>query len=147
MGVTLASEALYQGFVSEKPEHTLFHGHSFTANPLGCAAANASLTLLEQAPERHGAFEERHRPYLERLAGHPRVRRPRLCGTIAALDLAVERPGYLNPAGRLLQRHALERGVFLRPLGHVVYLLPPLCLSDDELERCWAAVAEGLERL
>jgi len=147
MGVTLASEALYQGFVGTDPSLTLFHGHSFTANPLGCAAALASLDLLEQAPERHEAMEARHRPHLERLAQHPRVRAPRLLGSIAAFDLAVDNPGYLNPAGRALQARAWEHGVFLRPLGQVVYLLPPLCISDAQLERCYGAIEAALEAI
>jgi adenosylmethionine-8-amino-7-oxononanoate aminotransferase len=147
MGVTLAAEALHRAFVSDEPTHTFFHGHSFTANPLGCAAANASLALLVAAPERFEGFEARHRPHLEALRAHPRVCRPRLMGTIAAFDLRVERPGYLNPAGRELQRHAAGRGVFLRPLGSVVYLLPPLCLSDAQLDQCYAVIREGLDLL
>ena len=143
--VTLAREAIFQGFVGPDPSLTLFHGHSFTANPLGCAAALASLDLLERHPERHEGMEARHRPLLERLAHHPRVRAPRLLGSIAAFDLAVDRPGYLNPAGRQLQARVWEQGVFLRPLGQVVYLLPPLGISDAQLERCYAAIATALD--
>ncbi len=145
MGATLASEPLYAGFVGTDPALTLYHGHSYTANPLGCAAALASLDLLEAAPERYAAMEARHRPHLERLALHPALRRPRLTGGIAAFDLAVERPGYLNPAGRTLQRRARQHGVFLRPLGDVVYMLLPLCVDDRQLERCWQAITAALE--
>ncbi|MFZ9753645.1 MAG: adenosylmethionine--8-amino-7-oxononanoate transaminase [Cyanobium sp.] len=147
MGVTLASEALFQGFVAPDPSRTLFHGHSFTANPLGCAAALASLDLLEQAPERHEGMEARHRPHLERLARHRLVRAPRLLGSIAAFDLAVDNPGYLNPAGRRLQDLVWQRGVFLRPLGQVVYLLPPLAIDDDQLARCYEAIGWALDQL
>ncbi|NDG74442.1 MAG: adenosylmethionine--8-amino-7-oxononanoate transaminase, partial [Synechococcaceae bacterium WB8_1B_136] len=152
MGVTMASERLFQGFIGDgdggtRPAPTLFHGHSFTANPLGCAAANASLELLEARRERFEGFEQRHRPHLEHLARHPGVRRPRLLGSVAAFELAVEQPGYFNPAGRALQRRVLEQGVFLRPLGQVVYLLPPLCLSDGQLQRCYAAIGEALDGL
>nr|WP_216901396.1 adenosylmethionine--8-amino-7-oxononanoate transaminase [Synechococcus sp. CCY 9618] len=147
MGVTLAREAIYEGFIGTAPGLTLFHGHSFTANPLGCAAALASLELLESRPQRHQGFEARHRPHLEALAAHPRVRRPRLLGSVAAFELATDAPGYLNPLGLRLQRLALERGVFLRPLGQVVYLLPPLCLDDDQLARCYAVIGEALDRL
>ncbi len=147
MGVTLASEAIYAGFISEEPGHTLFHGHSFTANPLGCAAALASLDLLEARPERHRGMEERHRPHLEALAGRSNVRHPRLLGSIAAFDLAVDNPGYLNPAGRHLQKLVMAQGVFLRPLGHVVYLLPPLCIDDEQLAQCYAAIASASAQL
>jgi adenosylmethionine-8-amino-7-oxononanoate aminotransferase len=147
MGVTLASEALFQGFVDLDPTRTLYHGHSFTANPLGCAAALASLDLLEGFPERHRGMEARHRPHLERLAVHPGVRQPRLLGGIAAFDLVVESPGYLNPAGKRLKALVRHEGVFLRPLGQVIYLLPPLCIDDDQLERCYRAIAKALDAL
>ena len=151
MGVTMASERLYAGFVGSDPTLTLFHGHSFTANPLGCAAALASLDLLEHHPERHRRMEGRHRPLLQELAQDSRVRKPRLLGSIAAFDLvspdgeAAE--GYLNPIGRQLQRRLLATGVFLRPLGQVVYLLPPLSISDAELQRCYASLASALKEL
>ena len=148
MGVTLASEVLYQGFIGCDPALTFFHGHSFTANPLGCAAALASLDLLEVAPAAYAGFEARHRPRLAALAAaSAAVSRPRCRGTIAAFDLVVEQPGYLNAVGRELQRRCLERGVYLRPLGHVVYLLPPLCLSDAQLDRCYGALHGVLAEL
>jgi adenosylmethionine-8-amino-7-oxononanoate aminotransferase len=148
MGVTMATEALYQGFISADPALTFFHGHSFTANPLGCAAALASLDLLEADPQAYGGFEARHRPLLEQLAvGHAAVSRPRCLGTIAAFDLEVEQPGYLNAVGRELQRRCLADGVYLRPLGNVVYLLPPLCLSDAQLEQCYAAIDQAIDSL
>jgi len=147
MGVTLASEALYEGFIGAAGERTFFHGHSFTANPLGCAAALASLDLLEQAPGRYRDLEARHRPHLEALATRTGVHRPRLLGSIAAFDLTVESPGYLHPAGQRLQRLALGEGVFLRPLGQVVYLLPPLCIDATQLEHCYDAIAAALGRL
>ena len=152
MGVTLASERIFLDFIDPDPAcpdpaRTFYHGHSFTANPLGCAAALASLDLLEAHPERHQRMEQRHRPHLEALSHHPAVRRPRLLGSVAAFNLASGAAGYLNPGGPSLQRRLLAEGVFLRPLGQVVYLLPPLCISDAQLERCYAAIARGLDNL
>lgn len=151
MGVTMASERLHAGFVGRDPGLTLFHGHSFTANPLGCAAALASLDLLLAQPERHEGMEARHRPLLQELAQLPGVRRPRLQGTIAAFEVvhphSPAAAGYLNPIGRRLQRRLLAEGVFLRPLGDVVYLLPPLCISDAELRQCYGALATALREL
>lgn len=144
MGVTLASERLYQGFISEEPQATFFHGHSFTANPLGCAAALASLDLLQANPERYQQFEVRHTPLLEELAEHPLVRRPRCLGTVAAFDLDAGEASYLNPIGKQLQRQCLEQGVYLRPLGNVVYLLPPLGISLSQLQRCYGALRQAL---
>ena len=147
MGVTMASERLYQGFISDTPAHTFFHGHSFTANPLGCAAALASLDLLQHNPERYQQFEARHRPALEQLSNHPRVKQVRCLGTMAAFELEAGATSYLNPVGRQIQRLCLEQGVFLRPLGNVVYLLPPLSISDSQLERCYAALNTALQQL
>ena len=147
MGATLASERLYRGFISSTPEHTFFHGHSFTANPLGCAAALASLDLLQHNPERYQQFNARHIPLLEELAEHPLVKRVRCQGTVAAFELDAGSTSYLNPIGKQLQRHCLDQGVYLRPLGNVVYLLPPLSISEAQLEQCYAAIRSALEAL
>ncbi|MFN9629119.1 MAG: adenosylmethionine--8-amino-7-oxononanoate transaminase [Cyanobacteriota bacterium] len=151
MGVTMASERLHAGFVGTDPSLTLYHGHSFTANPLGCAAALASLDLLLAHPERHEGLEARHRPRLEGLALEPSVRRPRLLGSIAAVEVVPPHgaapAGYLNPIGRQLQRRLLADGVFLRPLGQVVYLLPPLCITDAQLDQCYSALTTALREL
>ena len=147
MGVTMASERLYQGFIGERPELTFFHGHSFTANPLGCAAALASLDLLQQQPERFQQFETRHTTLLETLARNPLVRRPRVLGTIAAFDVELCSSGYLNPVGKQIQRLCLAEGVYLRPLGNTVYLLPPLAIRDGQLQCCYDALAAALQQL
>ncbi|PTT96718.1 adenosylmethionine--8-amino-7-oxononanoate transaminase [Pseudomonas sp. HMWF031] len=148
MGITMARESIFAEFLGSDPTRTLWHGHSFTANPLGCAAANASLDLLEAEPENYQRFEERHQPRLERLARHPKVQRPRLCGTIAAFDLVTDSAeGYLNPAGKILRSLVREHGVLIRPLGDVVYLLPPLCISDAQLDQCYDAIETGLDAL
>jgi adenosylmethionine-8-amino-7-oxononanoate aminotransferase len=75
------------------------------------------------------------------------VRRPRLLGSVAAFEVATHTPGYLNPVGPQLQRQALARGVFLRPLGQVVYLLPPLCIDNDQLAHCYAVIEAALSSL
>ena len=147
MGGTLASEQLYAGFISNEPLKTFFHGHSFTANPLGCAAALASLDLLEQQPDRFTGFEARHRPHLKALASMKEVKQVRCLGTMAAFELNCGSTNYLNPIGRQLQALCLEQGVYIRPLGNVVYLLPPLCISDQELETCYRAILNGIQSL
>ena len=148
MGVTMASEKIFSAFVGEEPELTLWHGHSFTGNPLGCAAANASLDLLQNDPHKHEKFESRHLPFLKALTKHPLVKNIRVNGTIAAFDIKVKEPsGYLNSAGKKLKACAINNGVFLRPLGNVVYLLPPLCINDSQLEQCYVAIKNGLDNL
>jgi len=147
MGVTMASERLYQGFLGSDPAVTFFHGHSFTANPLGCAAALASLDLLQADPERFQQFAARHIPRLEQLAQHPRVRRPRALGTVVAFDVEAGDDGYLNPVGKQIQRLCMDQGVYLRPLGNTVYLLPPLSISEAQLQQCYGALAVALDQL
>ncbi|ABX09523.1 adenosylmethionine--8-amino-7-oxononanoate transaminase [Prochlorococcus marinus] len=146
MGVTMAREDIFETFVGNDPRLTFWHGHSFTANPLGCAAANASLDLLENAPSAYTRFESRHLPHLKKLAQHRKVTKPRLTGTIAAFNIEVSgKSGYLNVVGKSLKQFALEHGVLIRPLGNVVYLLPPLCITDDQLEKCYSIIEDGLE--
>ena len=147
MGVTMASERLYQGFISEEPLKTFFHGHSFTANPLGCAAALASLQLLEENASRFTKFETRHTDHLKALAKLEAVKHIRCLGTMAAFELDSGGTTYLNPIGRQLQARCLEQGVYIRPLGNVVYLLPPLCISDQELQTCYQAILNGIQNL
>ncbi len=147
MAVSLVREEIYQAFVGENPQRTLFHGHSFTANPLGCAAANASLTLLEAHPERYEGFAARHRPHLEQLARQPNLEHARLCGTIAAIDLKVSQSGSLPHLGQQIRRACMADGVFVRPLGNVLYLLPPLAMGDEELEQCYRALTRAVENL
>ena len=146
MGVTMASEKIFSGFLGKEPQKTLWHGHSFTGNPLGCAAANASLDLLEKEPKKYENFENRHIKNLKLLSRHSKVRKVRVTGTIAAFDIKADEPtGYLNLAGKTLKNYAIKSGVFLRPLGNVVYLLPPLCITDSQLEKCYSVIYKALD--
>ena len=141
LGATVVREALFDGFRSEDRRHTLFHGHSFTANPLACAAARASLAMLDdECASRRAAIESWHHAHLGRLSRHATVRNPRVVGTIAAFDLELSTPtshprpqGYLDPIGRELAAHALAGGVLLRPLGNVVYAIPPYAITEEQL--------------
>ncbi|MDF1506127.1 adenosylmethionine--8-amino-7-oxononanoate transaminase [Roseisolibacter sp. H3M3-2] len=149
LGATAATEALFDGFLSDDRARTLFHGHSYTANPLACAAALASLALTESdaCAAARARIERAHRRHLDALATHPLVRAPRVCGTIGALDLVDARGAgsYLNPVGRELAAYALEQGVLLRPLGDACYVLPPFCTTDDELAAVYGVVARFLD--
>ena len=146
MGITMATDKIFNAFIGDDPSITFWHGHSFTANPLGCAAANASLDLLEKESNRYQDFESRHTSHLKLLIKNPKVIKPRVHGTIAAFNIAIDGPkGYLNSAGTALKEYALTKGVFLRPLGDVVYLLPPLCITDSELEQCYSTIDQGLQ--
>jgi len=144
MGATAATRDVFDGFRSEDRRRTLFHGHSYTANPIACAAARASLRLLdEQSAARRAMIEATHRVQLAVLAEHPLVSHPRVLGTIAAFDLAADND-YLNPIGRELADFALGHDILLRPLGSVVYVLPPYCSTLSDLETVYSVIAQFL---
>jgi adenosylmethionine-8-amino-7-oxononanoate aminotransferase len=138
LAATLATEALFECFRSTERARFFAHGHTFTANPIACAAALASLSLLRDAhtPQRLediGAALERELAPLRSLS---RVRELRRLGGIVALELATlagDEPGYHSALGPTLRAVALEHGVLLRPLGNVLYALPPACLEPDEI--------------
>ncbi|MGI9180342.1 MAG: adenosylmethionine--8-amino-7-oxononanoate transaminase [Longimicrobiaceae bacterium] len=145
LGATAATGEVWDAFLSEDRRRTFFHGHSYTANPLACAAARASLRLLDdESGRRRAAIETAHRDGLRRLRSHPRVRNPRVLGTVAALDLTAE-AGYLSPVGQQLSAFALEQGILLRPLGNVAYLLPPYCTTPEEVAGVYAVIERFLE--
>jgi adenosylmethionine-8-amino-7-oxononanoate aminotransferase len=146
LGATLASEAVWSAFDGRSPYGTLYHGHSYTANPIACAAALASLDLLdEQSAGRRAAIAAAHRAGLAKLATHARVCAPRTLGTIGAFDLAGA-SGYSSDAAAGLAPFALECGVLVRPLGNVVYVMPPYCVTGPEVGGVYDVLAEWLER-
>ena len=149
LSVTVCTPEIHQAFLGADFDRAFAHGHSFTANPLGCAAGVASLALFaeENTLERVAAIEAIHRRRLAVLAGHPRVHRPRVTGAIAALDLATADPGYGSAVAPRLKQFFIDRGLLIRPLGNVLYLLPPYCIAADELHRAWDAVEAALEQV
>lgn len=149
MALTVATERVEAVFRSEDRLRTFFHGHSFTANPLACAAATASLQIFEEEPvfERISAIARIHSERLSQLKAHPGVGETRGLGTIAAVELLAEDAGYLSSLRPKLYRFFLERGVLLRPLGNVIYVLPPYVIEADDLHRVHDAIAEAVKRL
>jgi adenosylmethionine---8-amino-7-oxononanoate aminotransferase len=147
LGATLATDALFDGFRSADRTKTLFHGHSYCANPLACAAGVASLALLnESSAGRRAEIESEHRAAAARFQSIDGVENVRVLGTILALDLRAADRGYLSGVGPALKAFALERGVLLRPLGDTVYLLPPYCATADDLAPAYDVIAEFAER-
>lgn len=158
MGVTAASETTYRAFWSTDLRRTMFHGHSFTANPLACAAARASLslTLSQTCAAQRERLQHRHRAFLETvLRPHPRARDPRVLGTLLAFELTDGAapaggrnggdPAYFHGWRDRIYRFFLDRGLLMRPLGNTVYLLPPYVITDGELDTAYGAMAELLE--
>lgn len=144
MGATVVREPIHQAFLGESVRQAFLHGHSYTANPLGCAAGLASLDLLleEDCRTRIGAIEAIHAARLQALAKSGKIHRPRLTGTIAALDLGDG--DYASTLGKRIRKAFLDRGFLLRPLGPVVYFLPPYCIEPEELHRAWDTLEDAL---
>ena len=149
MSATVATEAIYQGFQGDTFDRALAHGHSFTANPLGCAAALAGLALFkeESTLERITALEEVHKARLTALKDHPRITMPRWLGSIGAVNVTGAGQGYDADVGRKLKRFFTEKGFYARPMGDVFYILPPYCLTTDELNRAYDVLELALDQL
>lgn len=145
LGVTACTEAIYDAFLSDDKFKTLFHGHSFTANPLACTAALASLDLTLSNDTRANLLRitEQHAAFAERLAQHSNVANIRQRGTLLAFDLiAGEETSYFNNIRDKAYNFLLERGVLMRPLGNVLYLMPPYCTTNEQLQFAYAQVEE-----
>jgi adenosylmethionine-8-amino-7-oxononanoate aminotransferase len=145
LAATLVSPRVVTEFDSPERSKTFFHGHSFTANPIACAAAVASWNLLQTGRWREDvrrieAFWETHILPLARLPG---VKDVRIRGVIAAVELDVP-GGYLADVGRQLRLACLDRGVLLRPLGNVLYALPPFCTTDESIGRIADAMSHAI---
>jgi adenosylmethionine-8-amino-7-oxononanoate aminotransferase len=148
LSATVARDGLFDMFLGHNFDRALPHGHSFTANPLACAVAHAALNLYEeeQTMTRIAQIEARHRTMLETLGARPDVVKPRVLGSVLAFDVK-EGGQYQSEESRLLRAWYLSQGFNIRPMGSTVYLLPPYCITDDELTRAYAGMIEGLDRL
>jgi len=138
LGATVTTPAIYEAFLSQDRAKTFFHGHSYTANPLACAVALASLDLFreEGTLERVAALESALRAGLEPLRKLPNVGDVRVIGGVGIVELASDRPGYLDQSGPRLAEAFLNRGLLLRPLGNVVYFMPAYSITPEQTE--WA---------
>ena len=150
LAVTLASAAIYEAHLSPDRARMFFHSSSYTANPIACAAANANLAIWRDEPvtARIADLAARQAQRLARLAPLPGVANPRSIGTIAAVDLVDPAGGgYLSNLAPRLLAHFRERDLLLRPLGNTVYVMPPYCIGDDDLDRAYDAIAEAISAL
>ncbi|MBL8660660.1 MAG: adenosylmethionine--8-amino-7-oxononanoate transaminase [Rhodospirillales bacterium] len=147
MGATLATRAIYRGFYAPDRAKMFFHSSSFTGNPIACAAALASLEIWDAEPvmERIAAIAAFHERRLSALRPHPRLADVRQTGTIAAMEIRVPEGGYLSALAPRLYDFYLENGVLLRPLGNVVYVLPPYCITATDLERIYDVIERSLD--
>jgi adenosylmethionine---8-amino-7-oxononanoate aminotransferase len=150
LGATVVRDEIYEAFLSADRRRTFFHGHSFTANPLACAVALASLRIFdeEDVMGRVARLEARLKTGLEPLRALPHVGDVRVLGGVGAVELVSgDGPhGYLDDIGPRLAAAFLERGLLLRPLGHVVYVMPPYVITDAEVDDMLDQVGQVIAR-
>ncbi|MDR3477337.1 MAG: adenosylmethionine--8-amino-7-oxononanoate transaminase [Gammaproteobacteria bacterium] len=143
LAATVCHEKIYEAFLGDTFAKALAHSHSYSANPLGCAAALASMKLLHQSADKRLSIEKTHHEELARLMLLTGIEKPRYCGTIAAFDFNLG--GYASQNSRQLQKRFVDRGLLLRPLGDVIYFLPPYCITDAELRGAYDIVIEEIQ--
>jgi len=145
LAVTLATPEVFEAHWSHDRSKQFFHSSSYTANPLGCAAALANLDIWRDEPvrERIAGLAERQAEGLARLGATPGLSNARQCGTIIAVDLAVPDAGYLADVAPRLKAFFTTRGILLRPLGNTIYVMPPYCIAPDDLTAVHDAIAEA----
>ena len=145
LAVTLATPPIYEAHYSQDRSQQFFHSSSYTANPIGCAAALANLDVWRDEPvlERIATLASRQAEGLASLAQVPGLINPRQCGTMIAVELASGDAGYLADVGPKLKAFFLERGLLLRPLGNTVYVMPPYCIGTEDLTAVHGAIAEA----
>jgi adenosylmethionine-8-amino-7-oxononanoate aminotransferase len=145
LGVTTCTGKIYDAFLSDDKMKTLFHGHSFTANAIACATACASLDLFEK-PETWNnikRIEEQHLNFQKELVGNKAVQDCRVTGTIIAVELVTgEDTSYFNSKRDEIYQFFIDRNILLRPLGNVIYIVPPYCTTDKQLDKIYTAIKE-----
>lgn len=148
VALTVCSGEIYRSFYSTDKHKAFFHGHSFTANPIACAAASASvgIVLRDEFMERIDRLTQRQSDFQRYICSKYPETQPRAIGTMFALDFVVrEGRGYFSDIKETLMEFFLERNVYLRPLGNVLYFMPPYCVSDDTLERVYELIEESIQ--
>lgn len=146
LSVTVASDRIFEAFNSSDPMKTFWHGHSYTANPIGCAAGLASLELMHENEPVFTEMENWHKHELHQLRDHPKLKKHRVKGTIAAVEIDTEdEDGYLNPIANKIKKECVDKGLLLRPLGNVLYLMPPYCTTREQLSEMYQGIMELLD--
>jgi adenosylmethionine-8-amino-7-oxononanoate aminotransferase len=147
MGATVCTAEIHSAFVSADRMRTFFHGHSYTGNPLAAAAAVASLRIFESEPvfERIEVIGNIHRKRLAALREHPAVGDVRSIGSVAAIELHADDSGYFSSVRPKLYKFFLDAGILLRPLGNVVYVLPPYVISAADLHYVYDQIENTLD--
>jgi adenosylmethionine-8-amino-7-oxononanoate aminotransferase len=148
MAITTFTQDIFEAFYDEDINKALFHGHTFTANPTGCAAALASLSLLQtqEVQDNIARINKRHLEFQKHIESHPKVNTTRILGVIFALEIQTENAAsYYGSLRNKLYDFFIENGIILRPVGNIVYILPPYIITDEQLQKVYKVVEKALE--
>ncbi len=146
MAITSCTEEVYNAFYHDEIAKGLFHGHTYTANPLACTAALAGITLLgsKEIQDNIQRIIQWHQGFDATIKDHPKVSNTRQTGVIYALDLNITMERYGNLRDQLFQ-HFMDEGVFLRPLGNTIYILAPFITTKEQMQKIYASIKKALE--
>ena len=149
MGATFCTDEIHGAFRSEDRSRTFYHGHSYTGNPIAAASGAASLKIFEEEPvfDRIAAISKIHQERLASIRNHPAVGEVRSIGTMAAIELRADDAGYFSKLRPFLYKFFIDSGVLLRPLGNVVYVLPPYVISPQDLHFIFDVIWRAIERV
>ncbi len=150
LGVTLASKKIFDAFVQDDKTKTFYHGHSFTANPLMCTAALANIELIQQTHflDKVKQIEQWHQQFVNRIKSHKQIKDIRVKGLVMAIEIkTTEKTHYLNQLSKTIENYFLEKNILLRPLGNIVYVVPPVCIIKAQLSAVYKTIFEFLDKL
>jgi adenosylmethionine-8-amino-7-oxononanoate aminotransferase len=150
LGLTTCAQFVYDAFLSDDRLKTLFHGHSYTANPVACSAGLASLDLfLDPSTQKNiDRITDWHKVFAQKIKDHPKIRSTRQTGTILAMEWETgSDTSYFNSLRDRLYQYFLEAGIILRPLGNILYILPPYCITDEQLGYIYTKIESALDEL
>jgi adenosylmethionine---8-amino-7-oxononanoate aminotransferase len=142
LGLTTCTAALFEAFLSQDKTKTFYHGHSYTANPIACSAGIASVELLQQEryQRRLKEITSRNQAFVREIGSLPGIKDARSCGTIAAVEFDAGETSYFHSLRDQFYAYALQHRVLLRPLGNIVYLIPPYSVTDAELDKIYQVI-------
>lgn len=150
LGVTMANDEIVSAFDTEDKTKTFYHGHSFTANAITCALAVKSLEILlrDKTQENIKRIERRQQEALDKFKSHSKIKNARVLGTVLALEIETgSESSYFSNIRDIMYQSAIEKGVLLRPLGNVLYVLPPYVILDEELDRAYSVIEQIINEL
>lgn len=148
MAITTFTQEIFNGFYDDDTNKALFHGHTFTANPTGCAAALASINLLQtnEIQQNIQQVNASHLAFENKIKNHPKVKTTRVLGVIFALEIYTNsQESYYGTMRNKLYNFFIENGVILRPVGNIVYILPPYIITENQLQKVYQTIENALE--